>query len=269
MEPIFSIILPTFNRAYVLWKAVQSVIAQTEPRWELIVVNDGSTDCTLRLLEEFHDARIRALTVANRGPSAARNRGTEIAQAPYIAYLDSDNTWHTNFLEIMLESIEKDSENVLWYCGQHTTMWERTGEGRWALISQSKTARAQYSYQDVWRLAGPDTSCMVHRREVLDEVGSWDEQCRWIEDWDLFVRVFLRYQGRVKWVPHILAEYRQVHGEGADGICAQARESRDDEIGGRRYLLQKWRDHPDFAAADRLSGRADDLERVRAEPCKA
>ena len=263
MEPIFSVILPTYNRAYVLWKAVESVVAQTEPRWELIVVDDGSTDCTLRLLEEFHDERIRALSVSNQGPSAARNRGAEIARAPYIAYLDSDNTWHPNFLETMLKAIEEHSENVLWYCGQNTTVWERTEDGRWALFSQTPTPRAQYSYKEVWQLGGPDTNCIVHRREVLAEVGGWDEQCRWIEDWDLFLRVFLEYQGRVKWVPEILVEYRQVFGTGADGICAQARESRDEEIRGRRYLLQKWRHHPDFAAADRLGGRADDLEQVR------
>ena len=267
MEPLFSVILPTYNRAYVLWKAVQSVVAQTEIRWELIVVNDGSTDCTLRLLEEFHDARIRALTVTNRGPSAARNRGVELARAPYIAYLDSDNTWHANFLETMQRSIEENGENVFWYCGQNTTVWERTEEGRWAFVSQSATPRAQYSYEDVWRLRGPDTNCIVHRRQVLDEVGGWDEQCRWIEDWDFFLRVFLRYPDKVKWVPHILVEYRQVFGSGADGICAQARESRDEEIRGRQYLLQKWGRHPDFAAADRLDWRADDLEQVRAKPC--
>lgn len=266
VEPIFSVILPTYDRAYVLWKAVQSVVAQTEPRWELIVVNDGSTDCTLRLLEEFHDSRIRALTVSNQGPSAARNRGVEIGRAPYVAYLDSDNTWHPNFLETMYEAIEEGSQDVLWYCGQNSTFWERTADGQWALISQSLNPRAQYSYQDVWRLNGPDTSSMAHRREVLGDVGGWDEQCRWIEDWDLFLRVFLRYEGRVKWVPRILVEYRQVFGAGADGICAQAREDKHEEVRGRQYLLQKWGRHPDFAAADRLGKQANDLELMRSKP---
>ncbi|HJQ71143.1 MAG TPA: glycosyltransferase family A protein [Blastocatellia bacterium] len=266
MEPIFSVILPTYNRAYVLWKAVASVVAQTERRWELIVVDDGSTDCTLRLVEEFHDARIRALSVTNQGPSAARNRGVEVARAPYVAYLDSDNTWHANFLEVMLEAINKDGEIVLWYCGQNSTFWERTADGQWALISQSPEPRAQYSYEDVWRLRGPDTSCMVHRREALERVGGWDEQCRWVEDWDLFLRIFLTHHGKVRWVPHILVEYRQVFGEGADGICAQAREDRFEEVGGRQYLLQKWGGHPDFDAADRLSKQADDLKLMRSAP---
>ena len=264
MEPLFSIILPTYNRAYVLWRAIESVVAQTENRWELVVVNDGSTDSTLRLLEEFRDSRIRVLSVTNQGPSAARNRGVEVATAPYVAYLDSDNTWHADYLESMLEAIERHGDGVLWYCGQNTTVWERTEDGRWALFSRSPTPRAQYTYQEVWNLAGADTNCIVHRRSVLGEVGGWDEQCRWIEDWDLFLRVFLRYPGRVKWVPRILVEYRQVFGTGADGICGEARESKEGEIRGRQYLLHKWGHHPDFTAAKRLDLKADDLEPVRA-----
>ncbi|MGB9180292.1 MAG: glycosyltransferase family A protein [Pyrinomonadaceae bacterium] len=265
MKPIFSIIIPTYNRAYVLWKAIQSVIAQTEPRWEIIVVNDGSNDCTLRLLEEFQDTRIRAITVSNQGPAAARNRGVRLACAPYIAYLDSDNTWHTDFLEVMHEAIQQNNDCVLWYCGQNSTIWERTEDGRWALIAQKAEPRKQFTAQEVWRLQGADTNCMVHRRAILERVGGWDEACHWIEDWDFFLRVFLEYPERVKWVPHILAEYRQIFGAGADGICGEARENRDEEIRGRRYLLKKWGHHPEFAAADKLSVQADDLMMMRAK----
>lgn len=241
-------------------------MAQTESRWEIIVVNDGSTDCTLRLLEEFHDQRIRAITISNQGPSAARNRGLEIAQAPYIAYLDSDNTWHSDFLETMHESIRQNSDAVLWYCGQNSTFWERSEDGKWALISERVTPGKQYVLQEVWQLQGADTSCIAHRRSIIDKVGGWDEQCRWIEDWDLFLRVFLAYPDGVKCVPEILVEYRQVFGAGADGLCAEARENRDEEIRCRQYLLQKWNHHPDFAAADRLSKKADDLLLMRARP---
>ncbi|MCA1623894.1 MAG: glycosyltransferase family 2 protein, partial [Acidobacteria bacterium] len=121
MNPIFTAIIPTYNRAHVLWKAIQSVTAQTESRWEIIVVNDGSTDCTLRLLEEFRDERIRVMTTPNQGASAARNRGLEVALAPYIAYLDSDNTWHPDFLRIMHEATKQNDDSVLWYCGQTYT----------------------------------------------------------------------------------------------------------------------------------------------------
>lgn len=265
MQPLFSIILPTYNRAYVLWKAIQSIVAQTEPRWEIVVVNDGSTDCTLRLLEEFHDARIRVITTSNQGASAARNRGLQVASAPFIAYLDSDNTWHPGFLETMLGAIRQNDGHVLWYCGQNYTVWERTEDGRWFLISREAEPGKQYTSDEIWRLKGADTNCMVHRRQIPDEVGGWDEQCRWGEDWDFFLRVHLRYPDKISWLPHILVEYRQVYGTGADGICAQARENKEAEVRGRQYLLQKWSHHPHFAAADKLSKKADDLLLMRAK----
>jgi glycosyltransferase involved in cell wall biosynthesis len=265
MTPLFSIIIPTYNRAYVLWKAVQSVLAQTEARWEMIVVNDGSNDCTLRLLEEFPDPRIRVITVAHQGASAARNRGLTVAQAPYVAYLDSDNTWHPDFLAVMHAAIQQHDDCVLWYCGQRSTCWERTAAGQWFLIAQKDEPRKQYVAAEVWRLAGADTNCMVHRRALVAEVNGWDEQCHWIEDWDFFLRVFLQYPDGVKWVPHILVEYRQVFGTGADGVCAEAREDKMAEVRARQYLLQKWQHHPDFAAAHSLSKQAADLLLMRAK----
>jgi glycosyltransferase involved in cell wall biosynthesis len=116
MTPLFSIILPTHNRAYVLWRAIQSVLAQTERRWELLVVDDGSTDDTARLLAEFRDGRIRSAKTENCGPSAARNLGWRMTHAPYVAYLDSDNTWRPEFLAAMLEAVE----------GHPTTRWRRS-----------------------------------------------------------------------------------------------------------------------------------------------
>lgn len=231
----------------------------------MIVVNDGSTDCTLRLLEEFHEERIRVVNVSHQGASAARNLGVEIAQAPYVAYLDSDNTWHTDFLEVMRQAIEQNNNCVLWHCGQHYTCWERTEDGKWFLISQETEPRRQYTSAEVWRLKGADTNCLVHRRAVLEEVGGWDEECHWGEDWDLFLRIFLKYPDQIKWIDRVLVEYRQVYGTGADGVCAAARENKDAEVRGRLYLLRKWEHHPDFAAADRLSVKADELLLMRAK----
>jgi glycosyltransferase involved in cell wall biosynthesis len=265
LKPLFSIIIPTYNRAYVLWKAIQSVIAQTEPRWEIIVVNDGSTDCTLRLLEELRDERICVLTIEHQGQSAARNRGLEIARAEYIAYLDSDNAWHPNFLEIMLEAIQENGDCVLWYCGQNYTAWERTEDGKWFLISQETEPREQYNLQEVWQMKGADTNCIAHRRSIIEKIGGWDENCHWGEDWDFFLRIFLEFPEKVKWIPHILVEYRQIFGSGADGVCGEARENIDEEIKGRRYLLNKWNHHPDFAAHKSLSKQTDDLLLMRAK----
>lgn len=261
--PLASVILPTHNRAYVLWRAVQSVLAQTEKGWELIVVDDGSSDCTQRLLEEFRDRRIRLVRTENRGPSAARNQGVDLARGDYVAYLDSDNTWHDDFLEKMLSAASDNPEDVLWYCGADVTFWERDESRQWNLIEQWTEPRRQYTLADVWQFNAPDTNCIFHRREVAEEAGGWDEDCRWLEDWDFFLRVALRYPEKARWVPHVLVDYRQVHGEGADGLCAEAREDGEAELAGRQYLLDKWGSHPDFNARAKLDLGADEPPRLR------
>jgi glycosyltransferase involved in cell wall biosynthesis len=266
MRPIVSVVLPTYNRAYVLWRAIQSVLAQTERRWELIVVDDGSTDCTQRMLEEFRDTRITAIRTPNLGPSAARNAGVERASGEYVAYLDSDNVWHTNFLEEMLTAAKEQSNDVLWYCGAAVTFWERDGGRAWQVIERIDEPRRQYTLDDIWQLKSPDTNCILHRRGIGEEVSGWDEDCSWLEDWDFFLRVALCYPDQTRWVPHILVDYRQVHGAGADGICAEAREDGAAEVAGRRYLLEKWGEHPDFDARDKLDVTLDDLPRLRADP---
>ncbi len=253
MMPIFSIILPTYNRAYVLWRAILSVLAQTEERWELIVVDDGSTDATPLLLEEFRDPRIRVLTTENRGPSAARNLGARHTNAPYLAYLDSDNIWHREFLSTMREAIESHPNKVLWYCGQHTEMWRRSQDGSWTLESDEDEPRAQYSVADVLELKGADTNCIVHARSVLAEIGGWDEDCFWLEDWDFFARTILRFPEGVHWIPKILVEYRQVHGYETDGMCARIVRNPERNRDAWRYLIEKWRHQPGFeATAERL-----------------
>jgi hypothetical protein len=90
----------------------------------------------------------------------------------------------------MCEAIEQNDDYVLWYCGQNYTCYERTANGEWLLISQEAELGKQYIAEEIWRMKGADTNCMVHRREILETVGGWDEQCRWGEDWDLFC-VFL------------------------------------------------------------------------------
>jgi glycosyltransferase involved in cell wall biosynthesis len=254
MTPLFSIILPTHNRAYVLWRAVQSVLAQSEARWELLVVDDGSTDDTRRLLEEFHDHRIRMVRTENRGPSAARNLGWRLTQAPYLTYLDSDNTWHPEFLSTMLDAIQRHPIKVLWYCGQHTKIWRRAADGVWTLEQERDDLRAQYTVDDALQLKSPDTNCIAHARHVLAEIGGWDEECRWLEDWDFFTRCIIRYPEGVHWIPRVLVEYRQVYGPGVDGLCATTDQNPQSKRAGWQRIVEKWRTHPGFAStAERLT----------------
>jgi len=240
--------MPTFNRAYVIWKAINSVLAQSWHDWELIVVDDGSEDSTQRLLEEFTDPRIRVFKTDSHGPSAARNLGLSRARGELIAYLDSDNTWHPDFLSEFEEATRDDSEKVVWYCGQETTYFDRSTEGIWENKRTSIDERSQYTLEETWKLGAPDTSALVHLRSAGRSVNGWDENCRWLEDWDFFLRICLEYPGRWRLIPKILVSYRQVHGAGADGICAEAKQHGAPEREGRLYLIDKWKDlHPEIA----------------------
>jgi glycosyltransferase involved in cell wall biosynthesis len=254
MDYLFSIILPTFNRACVLWRAIQSGLAQTEVRWELLVINDGSTDNTVRLLEEFRDPRIRSFSRTHQGASAARNFAASKARASFLAYLDSDNTWHPEYLSTMLYAINSYPIGVLWYCGQNTTIWQRDNTGEWKLDRVKVDLRAQYTVAEVLQLQVADTSCMIHARSVLETIGGWDEACSFLEDWDLFARCIIRYPTQVYCVPKVMDEYRQVFGSEVDGLCATTVQSPDYEHEQWQYLIDKWQSQPGFkATAQQLS----------------
>jgi glycosyltransferase involved in cell wall biosynthesis len=114
---VFSIIIPTYNRANLLSKAIESVIEQTYTNWELIIVDDGSTDHTKELVENYSkkDNRFRYVYQENAERSTARNNGIKNANGEYICFLDSDDYFLTNRLQSLYESI-KDS-NIVYYTG--------------------------------------------------------------------------------------------------------------------------------------------------------
>jgi glycosyltransferase involved in cell wall biosynthesis len=261
---MFSIVMPAYNRAYVIWKAISSVVAQSHTSWELLVVDDQSTDDTLRVLEEFADPRIRVLTVPHGGPSRARNAGLQAARGEFTAYLDSDNTWAPTFLERFAALIADTPQASIWHCGRVIEIFERRRDGgRWRLVDRRPQPARRYRTDEVWALHAPDVNSLVHRRTAALRVDGWDPDCTWIEDWDFFLRLWLAEDGRCAYVPDLLVRYRQVHGEGADGICAEFREDGAREVAARRYLVEKWRHRAEFDPAT-LERDIDDLQPVRA-----
>ena len=116
--PFFSIILPTYNRAYLLPKAIESVLSQTFVDWELIIVDDGSTDNTKELIEAYSNERIRYIYQINQERSAARNKGIENATGEYICFLDSDDYFLPEKLETIFSFIQqKNEKKAIFYDG--------------------------------------------------------------------------------------------------------------------------------------------------------
>src|SRR5690606_1176147 len=115
-QPLVSVITPTYNRADFIGEAVESVLAQTYPNFELVIIDDGSTDNTRDILEPYlKDSRIRLFHQQNQGQSVARNRGLEEATGEFICFLDSDNAWFPEKLEKSLKAFDHNPESDVVY----------------------------------------------------------------------------------------------------------------------------------------------------------
>lgn len=115
--PFFSIIIPTYNRAHLIRRPIDSVIAQTYTNWELIIVDDGSTDDTKAIVESYHDDRIRYIWQENQERSVARNHGIQVANGEWICFQDSDDEYLPEHLEVLNNGISSFPECKLFRTG--------------------------------------------------------------------------------------------------------------------------------------------------------
>jgi len=180
-----SVVIPTFNRAGVVVRAIDSVLSQTRPPDELVVVDDGSTDETAaRLRAEF--PRVRLIRQANRGVSAARNAGVRATTGEWIALLDSDDEWLPNKLERQLAGI--DDETMLCHTDE---IWIRRGR-RVNPMKKHKKLGGRIFMHCLPRCAISPSSALLRRR-LFDTVGFFDEDLPACEDYDFWLRVTARF----------------------------------------------------------------------------
>ncbi len=203
-----SVIIPTFEYGRFLGEAIDSALAQTHPPLEVIVVDDGSTDETPRVVASYGN-RIRSIRQRNQGLSAARNAGIEAARGDYLAFLDSDDVWMPRKLERQLARFESDPALGLVHCGAETV----NREGRTLGIHLS--GMEGWVAMELLRLdreviTTPGSGIMVPR-QVAIEVGGFEPGLQPSEDWDFCYRLASRY--RVGYVREVLVRYR-LHGGG-------------------------------------------------------
>lgn len=193
MPRLVSAVIPAYNYARFVCRAVDSVLAQTYPHLECIVVNDGSTDNTLEVLAPYGD-RIRVITQKNAGLAAARNTGVKNARGEYIAFLDADDWWRPEKIAKQMELAEKRPE-----LGAIGTTWERV-DGDLKHLSTRVPPRPTddratnvrgIACRTIW--LGGSGSGVLARRDVFDEVGLFDESMRAAEDIDMWLRIARRY----------------------------------------------------------------------------
>lgn len=182
-----SVIIPTFNREGAVAGAVDSVLAQNGPGFELIVVDDGSTDKTGAVLAAYGD-RIRLLCQPNRGVSAARNAGIAAARGRLVAFLDSDDRWLPEKLAVQAAFFHARPEALI--C-QTEEIWVRNG------VRVNPRRRHRKPSGDIFRpsleLCLVSPSAVMMRRQLFDRVGLFDETLPACEDYDLWLRVASRF----------------------------------------------------------------------------
>jgi glycosyltransferase involved in cell wall biosynthesis len=186
--PKVSVIIPTFNRERLVGRAIESVFQQTYTDYEIVVVDDGSTDNTTDVLKRFN-GKIRYFYQKNAGISGARNRGLREATGEYIAFLDSDDTWVPEKLAVQVEVLDRDKEVGITY--SRMLILNEDGK-RCGYKPDEKTGR---DFLELIEIRGDiATSTVMTRKECFDRVGTFDPDLPPMEDFDMWLRIAKFYK---------------------------------------------------------------------------
>lgn len=200
-RPLFSVIIPTYNRERFIGRAIKSVLQQTCTDYELIVVDDGSTDQTSKIVKSFGQ-QVRYVYKKNGGPSTGRNKGITLAKGRYIAFLDSDDLYLPDKLQKNKEFLETHPECRFLYSWYYSV---RRGR-RKQLISNIKGAPDlnKFRLQLYERKFTIRTSTAVIHHSCFDKVGLFNSKYRYSQDWDMWLRLACHYQGYCQKEPLVL-----------------------------------------------------------------
>ncbi len=182
-----SVIIPTYNRASLLKRAVDAVLAQTYPVNEIIVVDDGSTDETEKLVEREYP-QVKYLRQENKGVSAARNEGIKNSTSNWLCLLDSDDSWQANKLENQVIALTENPDYLI--CHTNET-WFRNGK----ILNQGKKHKKMggHIFQHCLPLCVISPSSVMIKKTLFNEIGLFDETLAACEDYDMWLRICCQY----------------------------------------------------------------------------
>lgn len=238
--PTISIIIPTYNRGYIVQRAIDSILIQSLSNFEIIAVDDGSTDNTRIVIESVKDSRIKYVYKPNGGVSSARNVGMAQATGKYIAFLDSDDTWPVDFLKIMTAKLEQNRDFGVAYAATKINNSEEDKTGRPSYIERyvsGSITKKLFKNSFVWPMA------VLIRRDVLKDFW-FDEALKNSDDNDAFLRLSVRT--KFLFVPDIIVlrySSEDAHSKASyiSGSCNRARslERFYFKLGGDKFVSRK------------------------------
>lgn len=188
--PLVSVILPAYNAEKTIAETIQSVLQQTWTDFELLVINDGSTDATVDIVSQIHDVRIQILTFANAGVVASRNRGLEKATGEWITFIDADDLWTPDKLACQLKALTHHPEAAVAY--SWTDYIDQAGQFVRPGWHDSPSGNVYAAM--VNRCFIENGSNILFRRSVLSEVEGFDPSLVMCEDWDFYIRLAEKFQ---------------------------------------------------------------------------
>jgi glycosyltransferase involved in cell wall biosynthesis len=202
--PYFSIVIPVYNKEKFVGKTLKSVLEQTCTDFEIIIINDGSTDNSESVIQTFKDDRIHYFSKENGGVAVARNFGIEKAKSDFICFLDADDLWHPKFLATMKSFIERLPEEKVFACAI-----EIETEHKIIPANYSITPKKPFEIVDFFDASQKEcvlwTSSVAIHKSVFENVGHFDTQIIKGEDTELWIRIGLHYP--IVFIWEILAKY--------------------------------------------------------------
>lgn len=200
----FSVVIPLYNKSGFIEQTMRALLAQTFTDFEVIVVNDGSTDDGGAKVKALDDPRIRYYERENKGVAAARNFGITMAHADFVAFLDADDYWYPDFLQAMCRNIIRFPEEKVFSTAIEIETARKIFPAQYSIHKTSYVQTVDFfeaSSQEcvIW------TSAAVFHKSVFEACGSFDPKVRYAEDTDLWMRIGLQFPVVFNWA--ILARY--------------------------------------------------------------
>lgn len=187
---MFSVIIPAYNAENFIKNAIDSVLSQTIEDFEIIVVNDGSNDSTENVVNEISDKRVRCISQKNAGVSAARNTGIQNAKGEYICFLDADDLWNPNHLEVVSQLINKYPETSVYLTGHEIILHNGQRIAK-ACPGVSVDMQSDNLFEHIWKYGYfLNTNSVVCKKSTFDIVGQFEVGVKNGEDDDMWYRLF-------------------------------------------------------------------------------
>lgn len=182
---MYSIIIPVFNKEEYIRKTISSVLNQSFNNFELIIVDDGSTDSSIKIIKSFKDDRIKLIKQENRGVSSARNKGISLAKGEYICFLDADDYWKENYLEVLDKLIKEYKEANMFVLGYELEYNLKKVVPK--IVNELERGIVKNFYTAFSRNFVNSSCCTIKKEELL-KIGLFPEDNNIGEDLDLWLR---------------------------------------------------------------------------------